>query len=1362
MNNEPYEIALGEPATVPLVEKEQEKKENTPVDISDPKNKEIMQQEYNTWKKTSRSDPNRKVLEKAWYQKYYGYSDEEYEKNRVKSWHESPASSIANFGEVMQNLGMGGQALVDFGMDVLGELPGLGRLDDWYDEKTKYDDPIRQKFRSFLSVVLPSMISTNAVAGKVTNMQLPLWQKRIVGTGLFSAQEAAVITLSDVGEEPNIARIVSDTWPELFGPKGTRPIPDAFKTLDSHSPRYNKILSGLDAAGFSIVGTALGAALHIGTGSKVMQWFEPLDDAAVKYKQLNLLDSAEPDKLIRMQQINEILSTKSLSKQNEDILLNELMNLEEELGVVSSFDDAVRRAELKRTEESLAAAKSKIDTGEQLEFDFDITPNIVSEAASARLSIPPGNVAKNMVDTTAIKTGATEGNPAPVITEAMQRKGLMVGPTSRGAVMGVAEEARDTGRFNAIVDGFRFSKKQMNAAAWDIYTSIIAAENMDDLRALFLENRDVKNMLLGTFKVEVFNEEQARAAAFAMRDLIDRYLGREVTESSARVMDTLGREAATIAESIQNFQGYVDDNRAMDLIIEKMQFLMDEYALNKYISGWQLRNKNWFDQVPPKELDTVIEQLTQEFTSAENAIHAKNLRFTKELKRLKKENPAALRPLIDAYAHTNGDVDSLAKLMKWSAEQITPTGLLKSPDPNKLNLFARGAWGVIYNNVLSGKAPVSALKGNVYQLIVKPITGVLGHGIWGLSDDFEGLRRSFYYNGAVFETNRHALKDAFEMMKKAHKDPEAMMKSYRKDFVFQDDKAWDIVESTRPLWEAEGNWGRIYQYDAAKLLREMSYHPALRYGMTGMVFSDVFSTTHQAHFLSRLKAYDDVFSELGYFDETAILKAEKEHIKNFFDENGLPKDATLKAMTGEIQLNLNDGLATWLNKATTAYPVSKHMFMFPRTSSNWIKNSLSWTPLTLVPGINKYSKTLWARTDDDIAQALLEHGIDMASTPNAKAIWKNLRAEYTGRLAFSGLLTKTLHDYAMGGNIRGNGHYNASRRQKERTQMGYEPKTIKVGNKWVSFKGIPGVEQVLTILGDISYYANDLDEAMIANWQSKLTWTLAATFLGDSPLQGMEPLVAATNGDLSGWNRLIANAARSIIPMSGALGVLNSSITSTLKDLEGEIDEFIANRLPIFSSTLPDQIDFWTGNSINDVNNPVLKVWNAISTIPVSEPVEPWRQWLIDIGWAGQSMLTKDSSGAYEYTAEERQQIVSYIGEEKLYKQIERLMKSKRYAHEVENVRLYRLSNAELDNERIILDLHDLPVYKEINKIVRMAQKRAELRLLNERPDIAHSIRMQKLADSEMKQGDVEEAARIQAKELEDRQKLENLLKINK
>ena len=83
-----------------------------------------------------------------------------------------------------------------------------------------------------------------------------------------------------------------------------------------------------------------------------------------------------------------------------------------------------------------------------------------------------------------------------------------------------------------------------------------------------------------------------------MRDLSDRFLGRKIAESSARVMDTLGREAATIAEAIQGLEGFVDNPRAMDLIIDKMLFLMDEYALNKYISGWSLRNKNWFNAIP--------------------------------------------------------------------------------------------------------------------------------------------------------------------------------------------------------------------------------------------------------------------------------------------------------------------------------------------------------------------------------------------------------------------------------------------------------------------------------------------------------------------------------------------------------------------------------------------------------------------------------------------------------------------------------------------------------------------------------------------------------------------------------------------
>ena len=139
-------------------------------------------------------------------------------------------------------------------------------------------------------------------------------------------------------------------------------------------------------------------------------------------------------------------------------------------------------------------------------------------------------------------------------------------------------------------------------------------------------------------------------------------------------------------------------------------------------------------------------------------------------------------------------------------------------------------------------------------------------------------------------------------------------------------------------------------------------------------------------------------------------------------------------------------------------------------------------------------KLIYARTDEDIARALAEHGIDFASTPNARAIFENLRAEYTGRLMFSGMLVSSLFSYAMSGNVRGNGHYNASRRLKERDQFGYEPKTINIGGKWVSYKGIIGVDQMLSTLGDLAYYSNDLNEAMLENWQAKLSWTLSAGF----------------------------------------------------------------------------------------------------------------------------------------------------------------------------------------------------------------------------------------------------------------------------
>ena len=1357
------------------------------VDLSDKANNDAMLKEYDNWwdfgqqkgflgmnylTKDEETLAERNQMRDDWYQKYHGMSYEDYKKG-VDETTETNALKIVGqrLDNNFQGLSAPGLGLLDFGMDAAGTLiPGFDKVDEKYDKATMLDNPVHQMVRRVSSIVLPTILgggyASAAVNAKLAGGALftkPWFTKLAANLMSQVGVDATVLALSDIGEEDTITTELSNMFPETFGPKGRVPLPNLFRTADSDSPGVRKVKNMLESAPFAIFGSIIGAFLDVKNGKQTMGWFDPKDNVSQQYKQGVLKFGGDADKLIRIQEIDELLSLgrKNLSRQNENMLINEKLNLENSLGI-DDIDGAMNRQATINDYETEAAIDRKIANNfEQLELnvqgvDPDLNADLLDDAAKAKQQVPPGNVARNIADTTAIKAGTSSGDPAPIITDSMRRKGLMVGSTSRDAVMGVGEAARMSGRFDAIVDGVRFSAKEMNAAAWGIYMDIIdPMSSVDDVRKLFLENRDVKNLMLGKFKIDVINEDQARAAAFAMRDLVDRFLGREVTASSARVMDTLGREAATIAASITDMAPFVDDNRAMDIVIDKLLFLMDEYALNKYLSGWSLRNKNWFDQLPPRSAEEGIQTLLEEFKTAENSIHAKNLKFTKTLKELRKNKPEALRPLIDAYAHTNGDVDSLAKLYKWAADQITPVGMLKSPDPKNMNLFAKAAWGVRYNNMLSGISAFRAGLGNGVQLILRPMTAVLGHAVTG---NWDGIRRTIYYNGAVWETNRRALTDAYQMMKRTHKDPTAMMAQFRKDFVFKTDKAWDIMEDMAKLYEIDGNWGRAYQLKMASRLKQIAGMSGLRYGMTAMVFPDVFTTTHLAHYLARAKAYDDVFYEFGsiYGKADLLKQAEKAHYDSFFDADGLVKDKTLKAMAGEIQLNLDDGLASYLTDATTAYPILKEVMAFPRTASNYMRAAASWTPITMIPGISKYSKTIYAKTSDDIAEALLEHGIIMAREPNAQVIFENLKAEYVGRLAFSSLLVSTLFGYAMGGNIRGNGHYNASERNKQRDQMGYEPKTIRIGNKWVSYKGIIGIEHILSIIGDLAYYAGDIDEHLLENWESKLAWTIGATFLNETPLAGVEPLFDAMNGNVRAFNRLVSQSISSWIPASGGLGVIANATDSAQKDINGEIIAFVKNRIPGLKSSLPNQIDIWTGKPINDIDNPYLKALNAMSPVQVNGSNEPWREFLQDIQYRGLGILKMDSTGSYEWKPEDRQIINEYIGEMELFKEVERIMKRTDYQGQIKALKKLRNQNNQTNKDKIELKTTLLPIHQDLNAVVRDALKQAEARYLREHPHIQTSIYNAQQAKLRMETGDPQGAGEIQKKDLELKQLIEH------
>tara|TARA_R100000234_G_scaffold101405_1_gene70449 strand:+ start:3694 stop:7878 length:4185 start_codon:yes stop_codon:yes gene_type:complete len=1341
---------------------------NSSVDLNVKENHDTMKDEYNAYWNLPRGEERVKAQE-DFNQKYFGMSTEEVRANQRQVNLEAN-NPIKRLDNTFQGLSAYGLGTADFVMDAAGTLiPGMGKVDDWWDKKTKLDNPTHTAIRRLSSLVIPGILGGNAVQGQINAkfaggalLSKPWFQKLLATGTAHGVLDMGITYLNDISEEQTMTDDLSQMFPKTFGPGGRIPLIDFFRTNDSDSPQMRKLKNTLEAGPFAAFGSAIGGYADLSKGKKVMDWMEPLDDAAQAYKQINMEFGDDTDAIIRLQEIDELLSlgTENMSRATQDLLINEKIELEDLIGRNKNMDDVARREEAMRTVESEAAVDNKLNPDyDQLELDInvdgldpDLNSNILDDAAKAKQSVPPGNVARNMADTTAIKNGSdfSTGDPAPIITDSMRRKGLMVGPTSRGAVMGVAEEARDAGRFNAIVDGIRYGTKEMNAAAWGIFNDIISVPTVDDLRDLFATTKDVKNLLGGLYRVEYAPEDTIRATAFAVKYLFDRFLGRPIAESSARVMDTLGREVDTLAGALDEMAPSVDRNRAMDLIIGKLEFLLDEYALNKYISGWQLRNKNWFDQTPPASVREAVDTLTEEFTEVENSIHAKNRAFTRELKRLQKENPVVLKPLLDAFSHTNGDVDSQVKLMKWAADQITPLGLLRSPDPENMNLFAKAVWAVRYNNMLSGISAFNAGLGNSLQLLTKTLTVSYGHLLtipFKPVAGFTGLKRAFYYNTALYETNKRAITDAYRMMKKMNNDPQAMLSAARKDYVFKTDKAWNIMEDMIPVYEATGNWGRAYQFKVASNLKQLAGMKAMRYGMTGMVFPDVFTASHTATHISRLNAYTDVLADQGWPNMKMLKEAELENYSKYFDENGLIKNDVVKALTGDIALNTDDALSNYLTKATTAFPILKEVMAFPRTASNYMKIGLSYTPVSAIPNMNKFSKTIYAVSDSDIAEALLEHGIDMSKTPNARVIFEDLRAEYIGRQALANTIVGTLYGYAVGGNIRGNLHYNAKTRRDQMNQ-GLEPKTIWVPglNKWVSYKGWIGIEHVLAPLGDLAMYMKDADEHIIESWQSKISWTIGATFLNDTPLYGLEKVFDILNGNERAFSQFIAGAASSMVPLSGALNVVSNAIHQAQRNIETDIGEFFKNRLPGLKGTVPIAINPIDGLEIKDAQNPALGAFNAASPVKFHDEVKPYMQFLHDIKYGGLGAFKYDSTGSYEWSAEDQEKIYRLTGAMNLEKEIMRIA-NRKDNQEIINDLINLRNEYHPGNDVIKLKARLSPVHRELDLLINNAIKVAELEYLRDKPLIQQAIVNAQLAKNRMKQGDVSGAAELQKKD---------------
>ena len=1290
----------------------------------------------------------------AWYQENTGLSKEEY-----MQWVDSQRGD-----QPLNPLGMTalatGAGLADLPIDILS-LPMVDRgglmaeFNKKWDKTTRFQNPAWQSARNILGALIPVAAGSKVATTAITATSLPRTQKALAILGAEIGIDAAFIGVSDQGKEDNLFRQLDDAFPWLN-------ISDDLKTLDDDSTIVRRIKNIYANTPLAIVGNLLGSSLDLINKVPSFGWFKPKDETAAITKEIMQSTNTDADTLLEIARINEAIASKTLSKADLKDVTALKEALEQQLKT-KGFSDA--------TKEPLETAVTKEMDLDQVEMDEAsiraleadpwtsgynpvITPSLAKPGTVGRSGIKPGAVIRNAGDFTAINQGVVSGDPAPMVSENMLTKFLKAGGRSRKAVLGLMEAARDAGDYDVVVNKFRFSKSQMADEAYKWYTEIIGANDVEALRRAF--PRDTKR----GGQIQYLGEEATLGAAYAMRDLIDRYLGRPIVEQSARVMGTLGSEVRSLSESAQMFEGIVDENVVAEKVIDKLTMLTEEFALSKYVAGWQLQNYNFLDRVRTgRTAGDAVEMTIAEFDQASSKAHEQAMNLRKMLTELKDSDPQMMKPLMDAFVLSNGNVDTIDKLTKWAFDNIDPLNYIANKDG--MNLWSKSLTSIVLNNVLSGLSAGRAAIANAVALVQKPINSFLGTGLTSIfSKDADELRRFAYINSGIAETNRRALNNAWQTIKSVHKDPSANIDLVRKDLQMFDSKTWDTVDDVAEKVWKEQNKGAYAMYTWAKLNKHVAEWPWMRLNTTLMAGADGYVNTSMASMVARIRAYDNLAQQGIEPTAKALRAAEKEVYATMFDESGRMTDWAASHMSGEIALNLDNEAANAISGVMNRVPILRHLIMFPRTGMNALQVAGSYTILageTLFAtamrrqGVSKYAKVLTAKTKEEIADALGMHGLkNMDQDPNAMAIFEYLKREYRGRLAFSALLVASLGSYAMAGNIRGNGAVNPNERKLHRDSLGWRPKEIKIGGKWVSYAGLDTIEPVLTLLGDYAFHANDISPEKSGEIMDQLAWTLSATFLDKTYLKGLEPLIKIANGDETALNRAGANFARSFIPAAGFLGVGANLVSSSQKDIYKDMMGYIKNRIPFVNATLPEQIDFWTGKALNDIDNPILRALNAISPIKISDDREDWRQWLQETGWDGHAMIRRDSTGKHEYTPEQREAIYRLIGEQNLAARIasSEFMHNKEYNRIIDEVKALKNKREyvyDRDGNPIEYRVQLTSVHTAIETLIREAKAKAEAELFSraEYADIADSIYTQQAVDEAMKNNNIKLAEQL-------------------
>jgi len=931
-----------------------------------------------------------------------------------------------------------------------------------------------------------------------------------------------------------------------------------------------------------------------------------------------------------------------------------------------------------------------------------------TDAESGVRTVDPGGVIGAAVDAVRIANNVdtTYGRLGSIVTESALKFGLQADQLpKRTIVKAIVDNLKKGGNFAANVNG-KYLPPEVIYKRGEELSEILLDPRMDTgmLKATLDGFKDITEEA-----GKKLNQTGYAAVMNTIKGYLDEYVNMDAIRASAYFTTSNAGQISDMAEGARYADGSEAVERAQEMILDRLEYLMVEKGLAAHYWGSSLNLLNtWkrFSNDPTILAKSGGNPLEQTDEALSNVVN-RSKESIDSLRYIAKERPEFLKPLQLAWEFSDGNIDTLYKLQNFIHESLPNVRkAFLDFQPEIPNQIMQGVWSNIYNSVLSATTtPARAAAGNLGGIIAKPITTFAGAAI---ARDMKLMRRASYQYFALADTFGKAMHHMAFVFSKASRDPSSVSYIVRDDLVRKNEETMKLLKSSAEAYANEGEMAPMLLYNVAETLQDLGNHPWLRYGANAMTALDGFTRSVLASAEARGQVFDEVFSSGGPVPTKKALKdAADKHYYKMFDTKGMIQNSAVENASREIALNLDTENVKIMSNLVSRVPALRAFIMFPRTSDNVIQMFDKYSPYSAFT--EQVNTLAYADLNEmsriDVKKIAQKYGIPDDEHMYTKVA--QLKAETLGRKAVGTAAILGAGFLFTQDRIHGRGHYD------KEVQRGrgkdWLPQSIQgFDGRWYSYAELGPVGDWLTFTADIFDNADTLDELTVETLMRKSMFVFGGALTNRSMFAGIEPLFDVLTGNPGAIRRWTASFGSSLAPYSGLRNQLGKLLSPGMRELENDLADAMQNRNRLLdvinpSGALPKAYDWVDGREVGNMGF-WTNAWNAIMPMKVAEGMSPEREFLIDIEYDARPTFHKSSKGV-EYTAAERSELFRVMGESHIFRDRLRFIMSQKPAKEYRRqIHELRLGQREKVDQKLWNHLH-----KDVTNAMKAAQKAAEM-----------------------------------------------------